>query len=273
MNMHRVHCAALIGAAGLCFASTAYSADLPVKSPAYKAPVAPIYSWTGFYAGLNAGGVWANTNITYTSSAFGFSGPAGAAFLDSNTSGHQNASGFTGGGQIGYNYQTGVVVWGIEADIGYTGLKNTRIIAVNLAPLGFPAFTDTFSQTMESNWLATVRGRLGYATGPYLFYATGGLAIAEVKYSDSAFFPASNSVNAASSSQTRTGWTVGGGAEWMFAPNWSVKAEYLYVDLGSTTYTSVNSVLNTPPNLATITYGRKLTENIARLGVNYRFGP
>ena len=265
--MRRLHCAALIGAAGLCFASTAYSADLPVKAAAYKAPIAPVYSWTGFYGGLNAGGVWANTDITYTASTFGYNGAVGAAFLDANTSGNQHTSGFTGGGQIGYNYQSGVAVWGLEADFGYTGLSGTRNLAVNFAPIGVP-ITDTFIQSMKSDWLATMRGRLGYANGPWLIYATGGLAIAQVQFSDFAFFPASNSTNAASSSQTRAGWTVGGGAEWMFSSKWSVKAEYLYVDLGHTTYSSINSALPT----ASIAYDRRLTENIARIGLNYKIG-
>lgn len=267
--MRHFHFAALAAVAVFGLASVASAADLPRKAPAYTPPVAPVYNWTGFYAGLNAGGVWGNSDVTYTFSTFGFSGGPGAALLASNTTGNENTSGFTGGGQIGYNYQTGAIVWGIEADIEYTGLKKTRNVAVDLAPIGAPGVTDTFSQSMESNWLATVRGRLGYATGPWLFYATGGLAIAEVKYSDFAFFPATNSINAASSSETKTGWTVGGGAEWMFAPRWSAKAEYLYVDLGSRTYSSINSLINT----ATITYDRKLTENIARLGVNYKFSP
>lgn len=245
------------------------AADLSTKAP----PIAPVavYNWTGFYAGLNVGGVWANTDIDYTASLFGFSGAPGAAFLNAGTSGRLKTSGFTGGGQVGYNYQTGAVVWGLEADLNYTGLSGTRFIALNFAPIGVN-ITDPFTQTMQSNWLATFRGRLGYATGPLLFYATGGLAVANVSYTDFAFFPASNSINAASSSSTRTGWTVGGGAEWMIAPKWSVKAEYLYVDLGNTTYTSTNSVLNVAPNLATITHDHRLTENIGRVGFNYKFG-
>ena len=245
------------------------AADLATKAPII--PVAPLYHWTGFYAGLSGGGAWANTDIDYSASLFGFNGAPGAAFLNAGTSGRLNTSGFTGGGQIGYNYQVGPVVWGLEADLNYTGLSGTRNIALNFSPIGVN-ITDPFTQTMQSNWLATFRGRLGYATGSLLFYATGGLAVANVSYTDFAFFPASNSTNAASSSGTRTGWTVGGGAEWMIAPRWSIKAEYLYVDLGSTSYTSVNTFLNTPPNLATITNNHQLAENIGRVGFNYQFG-
>jgi outer membrane immunogenic protein len=245
---------------------SAPAADLPVKARPYTSP-APVSSWTGFYAGLNVGGVWANTDIDYTASLFGYNGAPGAAFLNAGTSGRLKTSGFTGGGQVGYNYQTGAAVWGLEADLNYTGLSGTRFIALNFAPIGVN-ITDPFTQTMQSNWLATFRGRLGYTTGPLLFYATGGLAVANVSYTDFAFFPASNSTNAASSSSTRAGWTVGGGAEWMIASKWSVKAEYLYVDLGSTRYTSINSVLSA----ATITNDHRLTENIGRVGFNYRLG-
>jgi outer membrane immunogenic protein len=112
----------------------------------------------------------------------------------------------------------------------------------------------------------------GVTTGPVLFYATGGLAVANVSYTDFGYFPFLPSSNAASQSETRAGWTVGGGAKWMIAPRWSIKAEYLYVDLGNTTYTSTNSVLNVAPNLATIMHDHRLIENIGRVGFNYRFG-
>ena len=123
---------------------------------------------------------------------------------------------------------------------------------------------------MESKWLGTLRGRLGVAFGSLLPYATGGLAVARVSYSDFGFFPFFPSTNAASSGETRAGWTLGGGAEWKFAPRWSIKAEYLYVDLGTTTYTSLNSVLGAT---ASIIHGHHLTENIARIGLNYSFWP
>jgi outer membrane immunogenic protein len=263
---------------GLAFAAltistiSAFAADLPARTYT-KAPVVtqPVYNWTGFYGGLEAGGVWANTDINYTASQFGFNGAPGAAFLNSGTSGRLQTAGFTGGGQLGYNYQTGAVVWGIEGDLNYTGLSGTRFIPLNFAPVGVN-ITDNFTQTMKSNWLATMRGRWGVTTGPVLFYATGGLAVANVSYTDFGYFPFLPSSNAASQSATHAGWTVGGGAEWMIAPRWSIKAEYLYVDLGNTTYTSTNSVLNVAPNLATIMHDHRLIENIGRVGFNYRFG-
>ncbi|MDE2115297.1 MAG: porin family protein [Hyphomicrobiales bacterium] len=219
---------------------SAFAADLPAKTYT-KGPVmaAHVYNWTGFYGGLNIGGGWANTEVNYRASSFGYSGVPGAAFLDAGTSGQLRTSGFTGGGQLGYNYQTGSAVWGFEGDLNYTGFRGTRFIPLNFAPIGVN-LTDNFTQRMKSNWLATLRGRLGFTTGPVLLYATGGLALANVGYSDFGYFPFLPSTNSASASGVRAGWTVGGGAEWMIAPRWSIKAEYLYVDLGNTRYTSTN---------------------------------
>jgi outer membrane immunogenic protein len=271
MKNSKLILSAAVAVSAMLGVGVASAADLAVKARPYIAP-APVFSWTGFYAGLNAGGVWGNTDINYRASDFGYSGPAGAAFLDSGVSGKIQSSGFTGGGQIGYNYQFDRVVLGIEADLEYTGLSGSRFVTLLVPPALQGPVTDTFVQSMQSKWLSTVRGRLGFANGPWLLYATGGLAIANVSYSDFGFFPTIPSTNAASKSETRAGWTVGAGAEWMFASNWSVKAEYLYVDLGTTSYTSVNSVLNTAPTLATIAHDHHLTENIGRVGINYKFG-
>jgi outer membrane immunogenic protein len=118
--------------------------------------------------------------------------------------------------------------------------------------------------------LATVRGRVGVLpTQSLLLYATGGAAFAGINTSDFAFFAADGSSNAASSDKTKTGWTVGAGAEWALSGGWSVKAEYLYVDLGNISYTSSNSSPANP--LATINHDHRIVENIGRVGVNYRF--
>jgi outer membrane immunogenic protein len=114
-----------------------------------------------------------------------------------------------------------------------------------------------------------VRGRAGYAAGPWLFYATGGLAVANISFADTIAFPGiGDSTNAISGSTTAIGWTVGGGIEWMFAPNWTVKAEYLYAQLPGTTLTSTNSAVP----IATIAHAHgDVQESIGRIGVNYKF--
>jgi outer membrane immunogenic protein len=217
--------------------------------------------WTGFYAGLNAGGVGANVDVNWEPNLAGFP-VTGLAIIEA-ARGDIDESGFIAGGQIGFNYQAQRIVAGIEADGNYTDLKDTR--SATAAASGFPGHVIT--QRFESKWLATLRGRLGLAIDPVFIYTTAGLAVAHVKYSDRGEFAIAGSSNAASSSQTRGGWTTGVGVEWGLTPHWSVKAEYLYVDLGRTKYRSENDTFP----FSDIRHNHKLTENIARLGFNYKF--
>jgi len=251
--------AGLLYAGSICACA---AADLPRKAPAYAPPVSAPATWTGYYIGVNAGGVWTNTDIDWSLNPVGF-GPAGV-LVEQAASGRLKTSGFTAGGQIGFNKQFDALVFGLEADLQYTDLSGTRSGGV-IVP---PGIFDSFTQSMESKWLGTLRGRFGVAFGSWLPYATGGLAVARVRYSDFGGFPFLPSTNFASATETRVGWTVGGGIEWRFAPRWSVKAEYLYVDLGSTDYTSLNSVVGAS---ASIVHDHHLKENIARIGLNYAF--
>ena len=198
----------------------AFSADVgrPYAPPLLPGP-AP-WSWTTCYAGLNAGGVW---------SSFGF----------------------TGGGQVGCNWRANSwLVWGGEADLQYTGLDGSRdLFAPNASA----------HQDFRSRWLATFRGRFGWlANETMYFYATGGLALANVNTDSTVNF--NGIVNNVSDSTTHAGWTLGAGLEWRFAQQWSAKVEYLYVDLGH-----ANNVLPISNN------DHSLTENIFRIGVNYHF--
>jgi outer membrane immunogenic protein len=249
----------------LACAPMAFSADMPVRNYT-KAPAMadPAYNWGGLYAGLNAGGAWGRVSPNYVSQT-GVATAAGFAFVQGLTNQNMNSTGFIGGGQIGYNYQIQSVVLGVEADMNYTGLSKTATTGTFGLPVcGAP--TCSIAQSYNADWLATFRGRFGVTTGNLLFYGTGGLAVARVRYNDTFTLP--TSVNAASSSNVRTGWTLGLGAEWAFNPRWSVKAEYLYVDLGSTGYTMPNNLVP----LATVQVDHRLTENIARLGINYKLG-
>ena len=244
-------------------ASPAISADMAVKAP--PPAVVAVYSWGGFYAGVNAGGVWTKDDVTWISNPAVF-GVAFSSTVNTGGTGSTNRAGATAGGQIGYNFQTnGPLLWGLEADINYTDLAGSRTVV-----LPAPAVPGTFvTSSFSSKWLATVRGRVGFLPTPnLLLYLTGGAAFAEVKTGDFAFFAADGSNNTASNSKTKSGWTVGGGAEWALSAGWSVKAEYLYVDLGNVNYTS----LNTLTAFATINHNHRVTENIARVGVNYHFG-
>jgi len=258
----------------------AVAADIPMKAPVRAPVVAPIANWTGCYIGGNVGGGWARDRETWTGiveapTAFA----AGAAtVLPAAANADYSATGFVGGGQIGCNYQMGSFVLGGEADAQYTSFRGSRG-AVSLGNTnGGPAtiVPGIIAESFESNWLATFRGRAGFTTGPILFYVTGGAAWANLKLADQVCFPtaAVPACATGANNNSRLGWTFGGGLEWMFAPNWSVKAEYLYVDLGTVSYASLGTPIAAIPNPfpnAFITHNHRITENIARLGVNFKF--
>jgi outer membrane immunogenic protein len=239
----------------------AMAADLPpAPAPFYAAPIAiPVFTWSGCYIGGTGGGVWGNTNDTWGANPAGFPGVAGSLGVSSSF----HSSGATGGVEGGCNYQVNPwFVFGVEGDWEATSLSGNSGGTV-VTPAGSYAFTQSFS----SHWLSTVRARAGYAAGPWLFYATGGAAFANVSRSDSLSIPTGTTLNA-SQGTTASGWTIGAGVEWALAFNWTVRAEYLYVDLPSTTFTTVNNAI--PLSFVTATHG-DLHENIVRAGVSYKF--
>ncbi|MGA7383759.1 MAG: outer membrane beta-barrel protein, partial [Methylocella sp.] len=199
-------------------------------------------------------------------------------------------SGFIGGGQIGYNFQfANSFVVGIEADIqGIASSTHTGQVFSSGVPAGFPAETITSAVGTNSriDYIGTIRGRLGFTITPaFLVYGTGGLAYGGVR-SNAAIFqqdvaPAGSDFSAPYSSfgglsNSRVGWTAGGGLEWLFAPNWSVKVEYLYYDLGSVTY-GLSPLTNTFTDTGATAWSSspfattRFTGNIVRAGLNYHF--
>jgi outer membrane immunogenic protein len=256
----------------LC-ATAASAADL---APYTKAPVAaPIYSWTGFYVGLNAGGAWNESNATTTTvfSPVGYFAATSVPAIA--TAGNQNInrSGFTGGLTTGYNWQASNWLVGLEADFNYFGIRgSTSATALYpcCAPTGF-----TVNSSVSSDWLITLRGRAGVLVTPsLLLYGTGGLAVANVK-SNFLFTDTFATANeSASINTTRYGWTAGVGGEYALLNGWSFKAEYLYVDLGRASTTSANltafvPAIAFPANL--YTHSVDLRSNIGRVGFNYKF--
>jgi outer membrane immunogenic protein len=269
--MRRTALAVLTIVTSLAVVRSASSADLslpPISraAPSAYGPVygARLYDWTACYIGLNAGGVWGRMQDNWSPN--GDFEPAVVSSLQSNGSATINASGFTGGGEVGCNWQVAQVVAGVEADFQYTGLDESRDLFVPATLLVDPL---RFHEEFSSKWLATFRGRFGWLINPFvLLYATGGLAVANVQTTDSItdqLYPAE--FNTVSGSETRAGWTVGAGAEWKFAAHWSVKAEYLFVDLGHFGTTSVDSL----DPLGTIEHNHHLTENLVRGGINFHF--
>lgn len=283
----------LASAGALALAGTAFAADL--APPPVFLPPPPL--WTGFYAGVNAGYEWSASNSVDVVSAVAFNNaatlsPLGlsyapAAALGATRNIPLNSNGFIGGGQIGYNYQF-ATSWlvGIEADIdGIAGGNGTASVFTVTPRVGFAPntvqTTDTVSKSL--NYLGTVRGRFGYLLTPtLLIYGDGGLAYGGIN-SDTGIFGAEVPNTGTTpffglgrASTTRVGWTAGGGAEWMFLPNWSVKVEYAYYDLGSVTYSS--GPLVTTPNgggatsfINTAATRTHFNGNIVRAGINYHF--
>jgi outer membrane immunogenic protein len=252
----------LIGIAAVAslLATSAFAADLPVKTYT-KAPVyvEPIYNWTGFYIGGNIGYSWGRSNDTST-----LTNAAGTVLLT--TSDKSDLNGIVGGGQIGYNWQMQSWVWGLEADIQGTDENGSRAYTFTAAPiLGNNFFIPVpipFALNQKIDWFGTVRGRAGILVTPkVLLYATGGLAYGQVNSSETAGLVSS----VFSSSTTNVGWTVGAGIEGAIGGNWTAKLEYLYVDLGTV------SASFTLPSTNVSSYSSHITDNVLRVGVNYRF--
>jgi outer membrane immunogenic protein len=251
-------------AAGLVLAAgTAFAADIYTPPPE-PIPVVPTIDWTGFYTGLNAGWGWGDgdgsTSYTPNPGAFGAAPFSSSMSLD----------GFVGGAQAGYNWQWDSFVGGVEADIQYSDMSGSHRVAP-LRVFGGGTFPGSFQNASgDIDWFATVRLRGGFLVSPaFLLYATGGFAFGDVSYSTFTRFAGAPTLRyPGSGSDTATGWTVGGGAEWKFAPNWSAKLEYLYFDLGNTDYV-VSSRTPAPP--FRVTQDFDTTGSIVRVGVNYHF--
>ena len=196
----------------------AAAADLgrmPTKAPSVSTPV-PVQDWTGFYVGGNAGYSWGRTDLDYTRDAL----PPVTTTLDPNS--------FIGGGQIGYNWQLGSWVLGVEGDVAWRhGTDATTFTSGN-------AFGDFATFNTEQNWVGTVRPRVGFAANNWLVYGTGGVAFGGFKHSLTETRPGVVTRMTADS-DTKTGWTAGAGVEYAFANHWSLGVEYLYMDFGTTT--------------------------------------
>jgi outer membrane immunogenic protein len=258
---------AIAAAALVSLATSAFAADMsmPVKAPIYKAP--PPCTWCGWYVGLNAG--WTGTDA----GAGGLGSVLAVGAIPASVG--NRTSGFIGGGQIGYNWQTGNWVAGLEADFDGVSAKATTTV-IFPGGLGFVPLTTTYTHQLD--WLSTVRGRLGALVAPnLLLYVTGGLAVGEVKTGSAFLCPtcapasATEATTNLTSSSTRAGGTVGAGFEWMIAPHWSVKAEYLYATLGNTSNTITYNYGAGNAIASTLTSTVHNNYNIARAGLNWHF--
>jgi outer membrane immunogenic protein len=229
-------------------AGVADAADLtyvPVKVPP---PYPRLYDWTGFYAGANLGGGWSIATSDYSVL------PA-APFASVDNS----LRGAIGGGQAGYNWQSGVMVLGVETDFQASGMKGG--LNAPCPPSLCSGLAATFNEKVP--WFGTVRARAGYAADGWLLYVTGGYAYA--RFETSAFASAGGASASASLAETRSGWTAGVGIEVGLARNWSARLEYLFLDFGTHDRTWV------VPTVATVNDATSVSANVARAAVNYRF--
>lgn len=230
------------GGLALAAAGQALAADLPQPAPlpprapaTYIPAVAPVYNWGGVYVGINGG--WGFGSSDWTDN-------------DGYTSGRFNPDGFLIGGTLGFNFQTGGFVFGVEGDGDWTDINGNTGGGCGGLPGGGGVTCET-----KNDWLATIRGRLGYAFDRVLLYGTAGGAGGNVEsgFSGGSF-----------DSSDKFGWTVGGGLEFGITPNLTAKVEYLYVDLGSGSCSSSCAGLNTPVSVS-------FTQSLVRAGLNAKF--
>jgi len=231
--------------AGPAFASKTSQPIITKTAPvSWAGTTLAAVNWTGIYLGVNGG--------------FTFGGSDWTDSVTGASSNIFNTSGFVFGGTLGANYQAGSWVFGVEADGDWADSS------------GFGTFTTTSTTSLcaggcltKNTWLATARGRAGYAFDRFLVYGTGGAALGNVQ---------ANFSNDPVSSVTKTGWTAGAGVEVAVAPRWSAKAEYLFVDLGNGSCTTDCAIVdaNGPPLIPNVAV--KFNESIFRAGVNYKFG-
>ncbi|HZT27939.1 MAG TPA: outer membrane beta-barrel protein [Pseudolabrys sp.] len=270
------------------------AADLPVKAPS-SPPLSAAPSWTGFYIGGQVGGAWAHRSVTYTAND-----PIAALLVNGTLTGTGqpfapnkfDMSGVVGGIELGYNWQFNRNwLLGFETDFSGSSLKGTGNSTSVFATV--PAiFNNSLTEKQSIDWYGTVRGRLGWLPSDnLLLFATGGLAYGHVANSGSytavgiAGLPFAVGLNgfsfvcftdatcfSGSSSSVRTGWTVGGGVEWLVWQRWSIKVEYQYVDLGSEPLRmSATAVFpGFAPASFNVNFGRD-DFHVVRAGLNYHF--
>ena len=266
---------ALAAALVASVSGSALAADLPSKKAPVVAP--PVLSWTGFYVGANAGGLWSGNNSGSLKIYGGQPGLAPAlSAIPAGRNVFNNYGGFLGGGQVGYNYQLMQrFVIGAEADIqgmaGNAGAANFS----GVSSANGVTYSTIGKASTNLQYIGTVRGRVGYLVMPTLLaYGTAGFAYGGVSSTVWLATSGNDGTGGGGSlaySNTQAGWTAGGGLEWMFLPNWSAKAEYLYHSLANGNLSG--GVIDT--TLGQWGYGitgtRSYNGNIVRAGVNYHF--
>ena len=223
--------------------------------------------FAGWYVGANIGADWGDSNLKARVTQGNGSvviPPADVNLINQTTGGGSNKTGFTGGIEGGYNYLMGSWLLGLETD--FVALDNSQRTTHNFVSTISPA-TYQLNQRAKTSWMWSLRPRIGYVSGPWLFYGTGGIATSHIKSSfDFSDNRVPQNIITSSDSKTKTGWIAGLGAGYAFAPRWSVKGEWLYADFGS-----ISTTLASPNGFVGATSEAKVKTNIIRAGVDYQF--
>lgn len=222
-------------------ASSASAADIyKGDAGSFKdTPYTPAFSWTGFYLGANIGGVWGDYNVSTPDGGFD-EGEAFALSYDTN--------GILAGGQIGYNWQHDRFVFGIEGEIGHLGAEGDTLVGDDVGKTEFGAY-------------GVLAARLGIASNRSLFYVKGGLALAQVD-TIAGDDNLTDDTDRTSLDETLSGYVIGGGVEYSLSQNWTVKAEYLYMNFGDEKSSNVDGN----------TFAHEVDLHTAKVGVNYKLG-
>lgn len=276
-------------------AGSAFAADMPLK-----APPLPVWSWAGFYVGGNVGYGWASDPTTLTDSTattltrINDADTPTPVFIPLGTttaaaavgSANIDPRGWLGGIQGGYNWQSRSIVYGVEGDIQASGQRGSITLCDTA---GCPAGSGIATDSFKMPWFGTLRARIGFTPSPrWLVYATGGLAVAEIKDSLTQG-PVGGGAGGvtANINTTRAGFAVGGGVETALTDRWSLKVEYLYMGFGTVSAAGTGAAVTTttgacgfcaPPRIVetiatqtTSTVSTRVDDNVVRVGLNYHF--
>jgi outer membrane immunogenic protein len=246
-----------------CGSTVAVAADM-----AMKAPPAPAYQWTGCYIGLNAGAAASGTNFGATVDPGTHLLGGDPALVGADGSGSANTGNFIGGGQIGCNLQSGILVFGLEGDFDYFHSNpqfsnNTNTLSDGVTPF-------TITQSLTTDFLATVRPRIGIAADRNLAYITGGAAFTRVSYTESyvdGAAPAGTGI--ATAAKSLVGWTAGAGWEYALADHWTFRAEYLFASFPTTN--ALGAITDAGGGANTLHGSADLVIQVLRAGVNFKF--
>jgi outer membrane immunogenic protein len=248
------------------------AADMAVKARPMPVPV-PVFTWTGCYIGGNVGYTRAEvpSDATYNAAFLAGATPAASDAIQATSVTTVKPDGFTVGGGVGCNYQTGIFVIGAEGDINYTDLSYSQIRGPFPTPA--PFVPHTWEENFRSNWFATARLRGGVVLAERnLLYVTGGVAFAEYNWLKALDFPGFPGFRYQGTfSDSRVGWVIGAGWEYAFSNNWSAKVEYLHMDFGRTSAVTPTPPAAAIPGAAWIP-SHDFREDVVRVGLNYRFG-